>query len=120
TPTPAAGAIAAADILGQAQGNVPFAQQRGYNGQVIGTYPAAQTIPETGINYTALDNGETLRLGKQPDPMNSSRNALAFQLGPNDPLTSGSRRGQRGVRPELESERVARARSEEHTSELQT
>jgi hypothetical protein len=81
---------------------VPFAQQSGYNGQVIGTYPAVQSIPETGINYTALDNGETLRLGKQPDPLNPSRNALVFQHGPNDPTTSGSHRSELEFPPSIQ------------------
>src|SRR3989442_915986 len=59
TPTTAASTIAAADILGKASGNVPFAQQSGWGAQVLGQYPSAQQIPETGINGTTLPSGET-------------------------------------------------------------
>ena len=93
-PVSGAIAIAAADILGEAKANVPFADQRGYNAQVIGQFPDAQQIPETGIHYTALPNGETLRLGKVADPQDASSQVFAFQLGPNDPNTSGSKRSE--------------------------
>jgi len=93
TPAPAAG-IDAADIVARASGDTPFAQQTGYTGQVLGTYPYVTSIPETGILGTTLPNGERLRLGKEVDPLNASRKALAFQLGPNDPVTSGSHRSE--------------------------
>ena len=86
------GVIAAADVLGLADANIPFAQQYGYNAQVIGQFPDAKEIPETGINYTALPNGETLRLGKVADPLNPNSKVFAFQLAPGDPTTSGSKR----------------------------
>src|SRR5690349_11636665 len=92
TARAAAAAIDTADILGAADANTPFAQQSGYNGQVIGQYPEAQDIPESGINYSTLPNGETLRLGKVLDPWNPNSKVFAFQLGPNDPTTSGSKR----------------------------
>src|SRR5438067_10947907 len=85
-----AGPIKPADILGKATGNLPFSQQSGWGGQVLGQYPSAQQIPETGINGTLLPNGETLRLGKQADPADATKQALAFQLAPSDPMTSGS------------------------------
>lgn len=81
---------------------MPFAQQSGYNGQVLGQYPAAKDIPETGINGYALSNGETVRLGKQTDPMNSSRSAFVFQVAPNDTLTSGSHRSEFEFPPQIE------------------
>jgi len=95
--TPARGAAASinpADIIGQAQANVPFSQQSGFNAQVLGQFPAAQNIPEAGINGPKLPNGETLRLGKAGDPFNTSRNAFLFQVAPTDPLTSGSHRSE--------------------------
>lgn len=98
-----ASVIDAADILGQAQANTPFAQQSGYNGQVIGQYPAARDIPETGITYTTLPNGETLRLGKVADPLNASTKVFAFQLAPNDPATSGSMRSEFEFPPDIEN-----------------
>ena len=94
TPVPVTSAIATGDIIGQAREDIPFSQQSGYIGQVLGKYPAANTIPETGIHGTKLSNGETLRLGKLADPTNSSRKALAFQLHPNDTSTSGSKRSE--------------------------
>jgi hypothetical protein len=93
-PQGAGGVIAAVDIRGEANANVPFAQQSGWNGQVIGQYPDAEDIPETGINYTALPNGETLRLGKATDPANTLSKVFAFQLAPGDPSTSGSKRSE--------------------------
>jgi hypothetical protein len=99
----ALGAIAAADILGAAHANIPFAQQSGYNGQVIGQFPDANEIPETGIHYSALPNGETLRLGKVADPLNTLTKVFAFQLAPNDPSTSGSKRSEFEFPPNVEN-----------------
>jgi hypothetical protein len=93
-PAPSTGLIDAADIFGQAQASVPFSGQSGYNTQVINTYLQANQIPESGIHGSTLPNGETLRLGKVTDPRDSSKKALAFQLAPNDPLTSGSHRAE--------------------------
>jgi hypothetical protein len=104
TPTPTTStAIRAGDILNQAQANVAFAQQTGFGGQVLGQYPAAKDIPETGINGPTLPNGDTLRLGKVADPFNTARKAFAFQLGPNDTLTSGSRRSEIEFTPDVEN-----------------
>jgi len=86
--------IRASDILGEASGNVPFAQQSGWGAQVLGQYPTAQQIPEGGINGTLLPNGETLRFGKQADPADPTRLAIAVQLAPSDPTTSGSKRSE--------------------------
>lgn len=105
-PAAAARGIDPADILGQASGQLPFAQQSGYYGQVLGTHPAAASIPEEGIQGPALPNGETLRLGKEADPADPSRKALAFQLGPDDRLTSGSRRAEISFKPSIEMDRV--------------
>jgi hypothetical protein len=70
---------------------------------VIGQFPAAKDIPETGINYSQLPNGETLRLGKVADPLNSSSKVFAFQLAPNDPATSGSKRSEFEFPPNVEN-----------------
>ena len=99
-------AIDAADIVGQASADVPFAQQSGYWGQVLGMYPAAASIPETGVHGPTLANGETLRLGKETDPTDPRRKALAFQLGPDDKMTSGSRRTEISFRPSVEMDQV--------------
>jgi hypothetical protein len=88
------GSVDAGDIIGWAAAEVPFANQNGYNTQVINTYLQANKIPESGIHGSVLSNGESLRLGKQTDPRDSTRKALAFQLAPNDPTTSGSRRAE--------------------------
>lgn len=102
----AAAGIDPQDILGQASGQLPFVRQSGYYGQVLGNHPAAATIPEDGIQGPALSNGETLRLGKEPDPADPSRKALVFQLGPDDRLTSGSRRAEISFEPSIEMDRV--------------
>jgi hypothetical protein len=98
--------LAPEDILGQAQASVPFAQQSGYIAEVMGAYPNVNEIPETGIQGAALPNGETLRLGKVADPLNPARAALAFQLAPNDPMTSSSKRSEIEFPPNIELDRV--------------
>ena len=87
-----ASAISSADIVNQAQAEVPFSQQSGFNTQALAQYLQAPQIPETGMHAFTLRSGETLRLGKHVDPRNSSRKALAFQLDPKDVTTSGSKR----------------------------
>ena len=102
TPTVVGGvSIKASDILGEASGRVPFAQQSGWGAQVLGEYPSADQIPETGINGTPLPNGETLRFGKQVDPADSTKQAIAVQLAPGDPLTSGSHRSEIEMPPSV-------------------
>jgi hypothetical protein len=93
-PAPGTGIIDTADIITEAQASVPFSQQKGYNTQVINTYLQANQIPESGIHGNVLPNGETIRLGKVTDPRDSTKKALAFQIAPNDPTTSGSRRAE--------------------------
>ncbi len=105
-PAAAAGAIAPADIVGQAREDVPFAQQRGYTAQILGKHPAANAIPESGIHGPRLPNGETLRLGKDVDPTNSALKALAFQLHPGDPSTSGSKRAEISFQKNIEHNRT--------------
>lgn len=102
TPPPAGGAIDAADIIGKAPQSLPFSQHSGYSTQVIGQYVSAPLIPESGIHGATLSNGETLRLGKVTDPVNSVRKALAFQLTPSDPSTSGSKRAEISFNPNIE------------------
>lgn len=86
--------IAAADIMGEVQAEIPFAQQKGYNTQVLSQYINAAQIPETGMHASVLKNGETLRFGKQIDPTNSARKVLAFQVDPGDVTTSGAKRAE--------------------------
>jgi hypothetical protein len=90
----AGAAISNADIIGQIRADTAFSQQSGATAQVIGQFPNISQIPESGITHSTLPNGETLRLGKQTDPVNSSRKALVFQLSPNDPTTSSSKRSE--------------------------
>ena len=99
-------AISAADIIGSASADALFAQQSGYTAQVIGTYTSAPSIPETGIHGSVLPNGESLRLGKVTDPVDSARRALAFQLAPSDPSTSGSKRAELSFSPSIEHDKV--------------
>ncbi len=100
------GSVDAADIVGWAKASVPFRDQAGYNTQVINTYLQAEQIPESGIHGTTLPNGETLRLGKVTDPRDSSRKALAFQVAPNDPKTSGSHRAELRFSPKIANDKV--------------
>jgi hypothetical protein len=102
----ASAGIDPADILGQAQADVPFASQAGWAGQVLGRYPDAKVIPESGIHGAPLPNGETLRFGKVDDPVRPGRKALAFQLSPADPETASSRRAEIAFTPSIEAGRV--------------
>jgi hypothetical protein len=98
--------VAAAHIVGWASGDKPFAGQRGYWAQVLGTYPAAKAIPEAGIHGPRLPNGETLRFGKVADPADRRRTVLAFQVAPDDPDTSGSKRAEISFAPMIEPDQV--------------
>src|ERR1051325_11311119 len=69
--------IKASDILGQASGEVPFAQQSGWSAQVLGQSPSAPQNPESGINGTLLANCQSLRFGKEADPTDSTKQAIA-------------------------------------------
>ena len=99
-------AVDAADILGQAQADVPFARQAGWAGQFLGKYPDAKMIPESGIHGAPLENGDTLRFGKVDDPARPGRKALAFQLSPLDPMTASSKRVEIAFEPNIEEGRV--------------
>jgi len=105
-PPPSDAAVDPNDVMGSARAEVPFSQQNGYTAQVVGTYTSAPSIPDSGIHYNTLSNGETLRFGKQADPSNSARKALAFQLAYSDPATSGSRRTEIGYPQRIELNKV--------------
>jgi hypothetical protein len=105
-PAPSTSSISSADIIGQAREDVSFSNQSGYSGQILGTYPSASSIPESGIHGNKLSNGETIRLGKETDPANTSKKALAFQLHPNDTSTSGSKRAEISFVKNIEHNKV--------------
>jgi hypothetical protein len=98
--------VAESGIISRASADIAFANQSGYTAQVIGTYTSAPSIPESGINGTTLPNGETLRLGKLMDPNNSLRKALAFQVIGTDPTTSGGKRAELSISPNIEMNKV--------------
>lgn len=106
TPPPTTSAISSSDILHFVSPDTAFSQQSGAGGQVIGTYPDINQIPESGVTYTRLANGETVRLGKQTDPTDSSRRALVFQLAPTDPSTSGSKRSEFSFADDIQMDKV--------------
>jgi hypothetical protein len=94
------------DILGVVRAEVPFAKQKGWGGQFLGKHPDPKLIPESGIHGAPLANGETLRFGKVNDPVQPGRKALAFQLSPDDPSTSSSKRAEIAFPPNIEQDRV--------------
>lgn len=98
--------ISGADVIGLARADMPFAQQSGYYGQVLGKHAAVASIPESGIHGAPLPNGETLRLGKAPDPADPRRKAFTFQLSPDDPSTSGSKRAEISFGHNVEHDKV--------------
>jgi hypothetical protein len=73
---------------------------------VLGKHPAVASIPESGIHGAPLPNGETLRLGKAADPADARRKVFAFQLAPDDPSTSGSKRAEISFGPNVEHGKV--------------
>ena len=95
-----------ADILTRASADAPFSQQDGYTAQVINTYTSANEIAESGIHGSRLPNGETMRFGKTVDPTNSTLKALAFQVRNSDPTTSGGKRAELAVEPNIEMNKV--------------
>jgi hypothetical protein len=105
-PAPAVKPLDAADILTQALSDTPFAQQTGYNVQVIGTAPYVTDIADSGIHYSTLPNGETLRFGKVVDPENSVLTALAVQVHRDDPNTSGAKRTEIRAANNIEMDQV--------------
>ena len=98
--------VAESDVITRASADVAFGEQSGYTAQVIGTYTSAPNIPEAGIHGATLPNGETLRLGKVTDPANSLRKALAFQVIGSDPTTSGGKRSEFSITPNIEMNKV--------------
>jgi hypothetical protein len=98
--------ISSSDIVNHIRADVPFSQQSGFNTQALGQYLMAPDIPETGLHAFALQNGETLRLGKHIDPRNSSRKVLAFQVDPRDVSTSGAKRSEFKLPGNIDSDRV--------------
>jgi hypothetical protein len=98
--------ITPSDILGGASAELPFSRQSGYTAQVYGTYTRANSIPESGIHGAALPGGETLRFGKVADPRNPSLKALSFQLHPDDPVTSKSKRAEISFGRNIEMDKV--------------
>ncbi len=94
------------DILTLASADVPFASQKGFGAQVLGKHPAAARIAEEGVHGTPLPGGETLRLGKVPDPQDASRSAFAFVVAPEDPKTSGSWRSEFAFAHNIEHDKV--------------
>lgn len=98
--------IDAADILSAASTAAPFAEQSGYNVQVLGTHPSISSVAETGVHGPVLPNGETLRFGKVVDPLDSARQGLAFQVHPSDPDTSGANRTELRMPDNIEMDKV--------------
>ena len=99
------GAIDPAHIIAKASADTPFSSQAGYSGQALGSSKSATSIPESGINGTVLSSGETLRLGKTVDPVNSLQKALAFQVATSDPLTSGGKRSELSMAKNIEMDK---------------
>ena len=105
TPPPA-GAIDPADIKASASADVLFSQQPNIYTDVLGSTPWMSSIAETGRHGTVLPNGETLRFGKEADPVNPARKAMTFQLAPSDPTTGGSKRVELGFPRNIEMDKV--------------
>jgi len=105
-PPPSTGAIDAADIIQSVRADTPFSSQVNWWGQAVNTYPYVTSIPETGIQYTQLSNGDTLRLGKVADPMNSVKRVMHFEVAPTDPLTSNNHRVEITTKPSVGYEKV--------------
>ena len=95
-----------ADILLHASATVPFAAQEGYHLQALGAARPVQEIPEEGIKSTQLQNGDSLRFGKTPDPKNPARRVLLLQVHKNDKTTSGGKRCELRAQNNIEHDKV--------------
>lgn len=100
--SPSTGSINPADIKTRATADALFSTQPNIYADILGSSPWMSTVPESGAHGTTLPNGETIRFGKQTDPLNSSRKALSFQLAPSDPTTGGSKRVELGFPRNIE------------------
>lgn len=108
-PPPPISTIQPADILTTVSADLPFVQQgaQGVYVDCLGGSPGLQTYSETGKHGSKLpNNGETIRFGKELDPLNSARKALTFQLAPSDPITGGSHRVELGFPRNVEMNKV--------------
>lgn len=76
-------------VQGSVTATTPMAQMTGGNIQLLGTYPALPTVPETGINGVGNVLGSPLRFGKVPDPTGANRQVFRYALSINDPDTAG-------------------------------
>ena len=100
------GSVDPAHIISRAAADAPFSSQSGYSAQAMGSTKSVSSIPESGINGNVLSNGETLRLGKGVDPVNSLHKAFAFQVATSDPLTSGGKRSELSMEKNIEMNKV--------------
>ncbi|MCD6043575.1 MAG: repeat-containing protein, partial [Burkholderiales bacterium] len=96
------GSIDGSDIKTRATADLLFSTQPNIYADILGSSPWMSTVPESGAHGSTLPNGETIRFGKQTDPLNSSRKALSFQLAPSDPTTGGSKRVELGFPRNIE------------------
>src|SRR5688572_13655725 len=94
--------IAAADIKTMTTADKLFSTQPNLVGDILGSTVWLTSIPETGRHGTLLTNGETLRFGKEDDPVVTGRKAMTFQLVKSDPNTGGSKRTEIAFPRELE------------------
>jgi hypothetical protein len=99
-------AVDPAHIVFKASADLAWSSQSGFSAQAMGGSKSASSIPEPGITGSTLSNGETLRLGKVTDPLNSLNKALQFQVDPGDPTTSGGKRAELSMTPAIEMNKV--------------
>lgn len=100
--SPSTGSIDPSDIKTRATADALFSTQPNIYADILGSSPWMSTVPESGRHGSTLPNGETIRFGKESDPLNSSRKALSFQLAPSDPTTGGSKRVELGFPRNIE------------------
>jgi hypothetical protein len=99
---PSTGSVDLADVKTRATADSLFSIQTNIYTDILGSSPWLSTISEDGRHGSVLPNGETLRFGKQADPLDSSRKAISMQLAPSDPTTGGSKRVELGFPRNIE------------------
>jgi hypothetical protein len=100
--SPSTGSIDPSDIKTRATADAMFSTQPNIYTDILGSSPWLSTVSESGAHGSMLPNGETLRFGKEVDPLNSARRGLSFQLAPSDPTTGGSKRVELGFPRNIE------------------
>jgi len=84
--------VASSDIIAELSASKAIADETWYGVNCYGQMGPLRNFPNGEIYGPRLPDGSTLRMGKAPDPLNTSRNVYMVKVGQNDVLTAGGKR----------------------------